>query len=137
MPFKSKSQLRTCYSKQKENWDCDEFLDATESVSELPEHVGEPNNRKCRPMKKSDRIVGEVQEGPRGGKFFIIYEGECETKIYLPKDYIYPKKSSSRKKSVSRKTSSKQNSKSKSKTKGSSKAKKGKVRRSKKTKKSD
>ena len=40
MPFKSKSQLRTCYDRKPKGWDCDAFLDHTPSVCCLPEKKG-------------------------------------------------------------------------------------------------
>lgn len=110
MPFVSKSQLRTCYSKKARGkgtssvWNCDEFLSKTPSVCCLPEKKGYPvtlkgastkhtsefvkNKRRC--MKNGERIVGKVQTGPRGGKYFEIKEKDskgivCIVKVYLPK----------------------------------------------------
>lgn len=71
MPFVSKSQLRTCYSKKargtstKGGWNCDEFLSKTPSVCCLPEKKGYPTKRRC--MKNGEMVVGKVQTGPRGG----------------------------------------------------------------------
>lgn len=86
MPFKSKAQLRTCFSLHPPGWDCKEWLDKTKSVCCLPERVGMPVKTRC--MKTGERIVGKVQVGPRGGRYFEIIEkdkaGEvCKVKVYL------------------------------------------------------
>jgi len=91
--FASRSQLRTCYGKQDERWNCDSNLDETPSVCCLAEKSDQP--MKCRSMRKGERVVGPVITGSRGGRYFIITEGDCEIKIYLPKnmkdeDILYP-----------------------------------------------
>lgn len=92
MPFVSRSQLRTCYSKKYKNprstWNCDEFLDKTPSVCCLPEKKGMPVKSRC--MKSGERVKGKIQTGPRGGKFFTIEEKDkrgkvCVIKVYIPK----------------------------------------------------
>jgi|KBSMisStandDraft_5_1062788.scaffolds.fasta_scaffold79991_2 hypothetical protein len=92
MPFKSKAQLRTCYSKkakgQANNWNCDEFLNKTESVCCLPEKKGDKIKSRC--MKNGERVIGSIKVGPRGGKFFTIQEKDsrgvvCIVKVYLPR----------------------------------------------------
>jgi hypothetical protein len=105
MPFRSKAQLRSCYSqkeKRKGNWDCDLWLKETKSVCNLPErssssreNEGRPSLSRRKTKKKSKRvsestkkIKGPIQTGPRGGRFFIIQERDergkiCEMKIYL------------------------------------------------------
>lgn len=89
MPFVSKAQLRTCYSRRPKGWDCDEFQRATPSICCLPEKKGYPVKTRC--MKNGERIVGKVQTGPRGGRFFIIEERDskgtvCTIRVYLPKN---------------------------------------------------
>jgi hypothetical protein len=106
MPFKSKAQLRTCYGKKPKGWNCDKFLQETPSVCCLPEKVGaqikstkaEPAKfTKSRCMRKGERIVGKVQTGARGGKYFLISENDnkgniCSMKVYVPKNTkILPK----------------------------------------------
>lgn len=91
--FASRSQLRTCYGTQDERWNCDVALEETPSVCCLAEKSDKP--MKCRSMRKGERVVGPVVTGSRGGRYFIITEGECEIKIYLPKgmkegDILYP-----------------------------------------------
>ena len=112
MPFVSKAQLRTCYGKKyddesssrstssrstssrsstpkktKKKWDCDEWLKETDSVCALPEKKGLPVKK--RNAKVGERIVGKLQKGPRGGKFFLITEKNkrgkeiCVVKVYV------------------------------------------------------
>jgi hypothetical protein len=97
MPFKSKSQLRTCYGRRteprgarsKETWNCDQWLRETKSICCLPEKKGIPTKSRC--LRNGERIKGKVQTGPRGGRFFIITEKDsrgrkiCEVKVYLPR----------------------------------------------------
>lgn len=88
MPFQSKSQLRTCYGKKQPGWDCKKWLEHTPSVCCLPEKKGLPRKTRC--IKPNERIVGKLQTGIRGGKFFVIEEKDkkgksCVTKIYVPK----------------------------------------------------
>ena len=83
MPFKSASQLRTCYSLRPKGWDCDKWLKETLDIGCLPERKGKPRKRACRPQRKHEKIKGPVQVGPRGGKFFIIKQGGDEIKIYI------------------------------------------------------
>ena len=90
MPFVSKSQLRTCYGKQSPGWDCKEFLDHTPSICCLPEKKGLPRKARC--MRNGERIIGTIQTGPRGGRFFIIEEKDrrgkiCMMKVYVPRNY--------------------------------------------------
>lgn len=110
MPFKSKSQLRTCYGKRSKlqdsstskGWDCDKWLAETPSICNLPEKFSQKttkttrtakstNQTKTRNLRKGERIVGKVQTGARGGKFFIITERdargkECTMKVYVSKN---------------------------------------------------
>lgn len=88
MPFKSKSQLRTCYGRRPKGWDCDEWLKETPSVCCLPEKKGMPIKSRC--MRKGERIVGKMQTGARGGNFFTVQEKDskgtvCVVKVYVPK----------------------------------------------------
>jgi len=82
------SQLRTCYGKHDKNWNCDEWLRKTPNVCCLPEKKGYPTPTKCRKIKKNERIVGKLQIGPRGGRFFMITEKDgnkkiCDVKVYV------------------------------------------------------
>lgn len=92
MPFKSRSQLRTCYgmsSKRRGSWDCDSFLEHTPSICCLPEKKGLPRKTRC--MRNGERTVGPIQTGPKGGKFFIIEEKDnrgtvCMMRVYVPRN---------------------------------------------------
>jgi len=90
MPFKSKSQLRTCYNKKAKGWQCDSWLKETPSVCCLPEKKGTPVRSRC--MRKGERIVGKIQEGPRGGRFFTIEERDSKGRICIIKVYLSRKK---------------------------------------------
>jgi len=87
MPFKSKKQLRTCFSKQiaaeakkqRWTWDCQEFLEKTPNPRCLPEQVGHAH--KCRPLRVGEKIIGPVYQGPRGGYYFFA----GSVKVYVPK----------------------------------------------------
>lgn len=86
MPFKSISQLSTCYARPKKGWNCNHFLKATPSVCCLPYKSGGASKSRC--MKSGERIVGKVQTGPKGGKFFTIKEKDkagivCTVKVYI------------------------------------------------------
>lgn len=86
MPFLSKSQLRVCFNRHDPRWNCQEWLDKTDSVCCLPEKKG--YRAKCRPQKKREKIKGPIKYGPRGGKFFTIKEKDekgkwCEVKVYI------------------------------------------------------
>jgi hypothetical protein len=92
MPFVSKSQLRTCYSQRGKSrttkWDCNEFLKKTPSVCCLPEKKGTLVRSRC--MRNGERIVGKIQTGSRGGRFFTITERDskgtvCVVKVYVPR----------------------------------------------------
>jgi hypothetical protein len=43
-------------------------------------------------MKVGERIVGKIQQGPRGGKFFTIEEKDKKGKICVMKVYLSKKK---------------------------------------------
>jgi len=88
MPFRSKSQLRTCYGGAMRGVNCNEWLQKTPSVCCLPERVGRKVKTRC--LRKGERIKGLVQTGPRGGRFFTITEKDsqgviCTIKVYLPR----------------------------------------------------
>ncbi len=94
MPFKSKAQLATCYSrngktkKGKKGWNCDKWLKETPSICCLPDKTGQPVKKRC--PRKGEKIKGKVQTGPRGGRFFVIREKDskgviCTVKVYLPR----------------------------------------------------
>lgn len=85
MPFKSKSQLRTCYNKNDPNWDCDRFLSHTNNICDLP------NNLNSKPTTHKRNVVSRTKtrtfKGPKGGTFFYIIEkfsngDSCRTKVY-------------------------------------------------------
>jgi hypothetical protein len=86
MPFKSKSQLRTCYGRKRKGWDCKEWLDHTPSVCCLPEKANLPRKTRC--MRQGERKVGKVQTGARGGKFFVIEEKDRRGVICVMKVYV-------------------------------------------------
>lgn len=92
MPFKSKSQLRTCYGRRPKGWDCDKWLKETPSVCCLPEKKGLPVKSRCMSEKKDgNRTITNIQTGARGGRFFVIEENDnrgqaCLMKVYLPKN---------------------------------------------------
>lgn len=85
MPFRSRSQLRTCYSKHDKRWDCDEWLKETPSLCNLPERSG--MTKKSRTKKRGEIIKGPLKVGPRGGKYFEIVEyagkEKCLVKVYV------------------------------------------------------
>lgn len=91
MTFQSKSQVRTCYYTKSKNpkksstWDCDKWLSETECVKGLP-YEKNGGKKKCRSLKKGEKIRGAVKIGSRGGLYFEIKEaGEVVMKVYLPK----------------------------------------------------
>jgi hypothetical protein len=95
MPFKSRRQLATCFSRKlsaeskgkKWNWDCEEFLRVTPSPECLPSLKGRP--AKCRKLKNGEKIITPIYKGKRGGHFFFA----GGVKVYVPKDAIeYAKK---------------------------------------------
>lgn len=92
MPFKSKRQLQTCFGQRLSakaqgksfSWDCDKWLEETPNPSCLPDIKDEKGSKKvsCRPMRKSEKIVGPIQQGARGGLYFMA----GGVKVYVPKD---------------------------------------------------
>lgn len=104
MPFKSRSQLLTCYGTRPKGWDCDEWLDATKSVCCLPYKKGGSVRSRC--MRDGERIKGPVRTGARGGKYFTLSERDshghvCTIKVYLGN------RSRSRSRSVNKRSRSK------------------------------
>jgi len=88
MPFKSRSQLQTCYKRNDPKWKCDEFLKKTPSVCCLPYKKGSHVKSRC--MKSGERIKSPIFTGPRGGKYFEIKEKDadgvvCTIKVYIGK----------------------------------------------------
>lgn len=91
MPFKSKSQLRTCFALERQGkakgWKCDEWLKETPHPENLPEHVGgkptktpkKKANTKKEPCTKGKKVC----TGPRGGKFLLRGKGPSLIKIYV------------------------------------------------------
>ena len=87
MPFKSKAQMGQCFSEQikkrgKTSWNCEKWLEETPNPTCL-HHSSESTGRvkSCRTLRAGEKIIGPVQQGPRGGHFFIA-KG---VKIYIPK----------------------------------------------------
>ena len=88
MPFRSRSQLSTCYGTGgfgRGEELCDRFLKETPSICSLPYRKGEGTSRV---QRKGEIVKGKVQTGPRGGKYFMITEKDrngkrCEIKVYL------------------------------------------------------
>ena len=89
MPFRSRSQLRTCFSRQLQaqsqnkpfNWDCEKWLSETTNPDCLPEGVGLAQHRPCRRAKANEPVIGPVYTGERGGLYFFA-KGQ---KVYVPK----------------------------------------------------
>lgn len=88
MPFKSKSQLRTCFGKdfqdrikgKKSNWNCKKFLKETRVKAEnLPERC--PKSCKVKQGRPVKHTVSKIHIGPRGGMFFFV----DKLKVYVPK----------------------------------------------------
>lgn len=86
MPFRSKSQLRTCYGGGMRGVDCGEWLRKTQDPCCLPEKVGTPPKRSC--ALKTTKKASGVKTGPRGGKYreIITFDSSgreiCRMKIY-------------------------------------------------------
>jgi len=92
MPFQSKSQIQTCYSRKPKGWNCDEWLIKTPDICNLPYKKSKSKNppTKSRKIKKGEIIKGKIQTGPRGGKYFIIKQYhpnskkvKCTIKVYV------------------------------------------------------
>ena len=87
MPFQSKSQANVLLKNKSIHHK--EWLKATKiPLCCLPLKKGMP--LKCRYKKVGESVIGKVQTGSRGGKFFLIKEKQsngkyCITKIYLKK----------------------------------------------------
>jgi hypothetical protein len=92
MPYKSKSQLRTCYGKnyvekggklvKVGTWDCEKWSKETKDAYKLPERKGGKKGTKKNYTSKEVQICSKgykVCYGPRGGAY-IIRGG---VKIYL------------------------------------------------------
>lgn len=105
MPFKSKRQLATCFSRQlkaesrgeKWNWDCKRWLEVTPDPKCLPSLKGRATTTVskttakavCRNLKKGEKIITPIHQGPKGGYYF--YAGGV--KVYVPKEAVaYAKK---------------------------------------------
>ncbi len=93
MPFTSKRQLATCYSRRisakaagkKWTWNCDEFLDHTQDPMCLPSVKGSSRpTPKCRNLKKGEKVISPVYVGARGGVYFYV----AGVKVYVPKGKI-------------------------------------------------
>jgi hypothetical protein len=97
MPFVSKRQASTCFSRQllaesrgqKWNWDCERWLSITPDPQCLPSMKGQPKPTKCRKLRDGEKIITPIHQGSRGGYYF--YAGGI--KIYVPKAAVaYAKK---------------------------------------------
>lgn len=89
MPFKSRRQLSTCYSRQIAaksagkpwTWNCDEFLSHTQDPLCLPSLKGYKPKRKCRNLRPDEKVISPVYIGPKGGAYFYV----ADVKVYVPK----------------------------------------------------
>jgi hypothetical protein len=90
MPFKSKSQLRTCFGKsliakskgEKTSWNCRKFLKETPVLAQnLPERFLHGKQSKKTSGRSVKHTISKIQVGPRGGLFFFV----DKVKIYVPK----------------------------------------------------
>lgn len=87
MPFVSKRQLATCFSRQlaaesrgqKWNWDCEKWLLLTKDPHCLPSLKG--HARKCRKLGSGEKIISPIYQGPKGGYYFYA-KG---VRVYVPK----------------------------------------------------
>jgi len=88
MPFKSRSQMRTCYGRQPKGWDCDKWLAETPSVCCIPECKGAKQPKTCIPGRQGVATVGPIEKGARGGQYRVIREVDargkiCEIRVYV------------------------------------------------------
>lgn len=97
MPFKSKSQLRTCFAGRMPGVNCKEWLSKTPDIGCLPEKTNYPPPRKCRMKRKNEPVIGKIKTGPRGGKYFDIQQNGDKIRVYIPRKKSSTKKSSSQK----------------------------------------
>ena len=93
MPFKSKSQIRTCYGKsyavkngkmvkKAGGWDCEKWMAETKYPNNLPNHKGGTPGSRHKISKNEIEYCSrgyKVCKGPRGG-YYIVRKG---MKIYL------------------------------------------------------
>lgn len=88
MPFKSKSQIGTCYKNKKKGWDCDKFLKETKSVCRLPWKKGKPVRTRRARKGELKRYKSKIKTGPRGGKYFTITEKDSNGVLCVYKVYV-------------------------------------------------
>lgn len=96
MPFASKLQLQTCFSRNLSilaqgkvpKWDCKKWLDKTENPACLPTRSGEKPPKNCKKRKPIDaEDLTKFYRGEKGGLYFFV-DG---IKLYVPadaKDYV-------------------------------------------------
>ena len=93
MPFASKLQLQTCFSRnlsilakgQVPKWDCKKWLDKTKSPDCLPTRSGDVPPKNCKKRKsenKEDEQLTKFYRGAKGGLYFFV----DEIKVYVPAD---------------------------------------------------
>lgn len=88
MPFTSKSQMRTCFSRQLQaksqgkpwTWDCKLWAKETSDISSLPEKVSGSSHKSQASSKSGKSKPSRVYQGSRGGYYFYI----DNVKVYVP-----------------------------------------------------
>lgn len=88
MPFKSRSQLGLCFSKQfsshgSSSWDCEKWLEETPNATCLHHRLAGFENKVegCRKLSPKDKKVSGVHFGARGGAY-VVAGG---VKVYIPR----------------------------------------------------
>ena len=69
MPFRSKSQVRTCFTTRPKGWNCEQWLKETPHPESLPEKLGGSPGRKS---SRGNHTIGPIKRGARGGKYRMI-----------------------------------------------------------------
>ena len=90
MPFRSKSQMRTCFGGGMQGMSekkCREWIRETKDICCLPEKVGfRKSGRRCS-TKKQKISVSRRKSGPRGGRYVTITQTgpdkRCSYKVYV------------------------------------------------------
>lgn len=91
MPFASKLQLQTCFSKnlsllaqnKAPKWDCEKWLQETKQPLCLPTLVDLPKPQTCSKKRKYEKNDWTVfYRGARGGIYFFV----ADMKVYVPAD---------------------------------------------------
>lgn len=90
MPFASKLQLQTCFSRnlsilaqgKQPKWDCKKWLKKTETPECLPTRSGTNAPKPCKKRKQTDDEITPFYRGAKGGLYFFV-DG---IKVYVPAD---------------------------------------------------